>query len=127
MYLPAPDLLYRHVDTRRTNGAEPGAGKHGIGVSQRDSIIISISDNGESEPVSIYLADGKVGEPLKGANEDQEAAIRQAIEEGMGEGKRSVLIKAEQGVLHRDVSRIAAAAGGVSEEVTLNLAVMEAE
>jgi biopolymer transport protein ExbD len=101
--------------------------KHGVGVSQRDSIIISISDNGESEPVSIYLADGKVGEPLKGANEDQEAAIRQAIEEGMAEGKRSVLIKAEMGVLHRDVSRIAAAAGGVSEEVTLNLAVMEAE
>ncbi len=101
--------------------------KHGVGVSQRDSIIISIADNGESEPAAVYLADGKVGEPLKGTNEDQAAEIRKAIEEGMAEGKKNVLIKAEKGVLHRDVSRVAAAAGGVSEEVSLNLAVMEAK
>jgi biopolymer transport protein ExbD len=101
--------------------------KYGVGISQRDSIIISIADNGENEPVSIYLADGKQGEPLKGTNEEQEAEIRKAVEEGLTEGKKSVLIKAEKGVLHRDVSRIAAAAGGVSEEVSLNLAVMEAK
>lgn len=101
--------------------------KHGVGISQRDSIMISIAENGESQPASIYLADGKQGQPLGGSNEDQAAEIRKAIEEGMAEGKKNVLIKAEKGVLHRDVSRVAAAAGGVSEEVSLNLAVMEAK
>src|SRR3569623_691137 len=91
--------------------------KHGVGVSQRDSIIISIADNGESEPAAVYLADGKVGEPLKGTNEAQAAEIRKANEEGMAEGKKNVLIKAEKGVMHRDVSRVATAAGGVCEEV----------
>lgn len=101
--------------------------KYGVGVSQRDSIIISIADNGESQPASVYLADGKVGEPLAGPPADQEAAIRKAVEEGLAEGKKDILIKAEQGVLHRDVSRVAAAAGGVSDTVKLNLAVMESK
>jgi len=101
--------------------------KYGVGVSQRDSIIISIAENGESQPASVYLADGKVGEPLSGAPADQEAAIRKAVEEGLNEGKKDILIKAEQGVLHRDVSRVAAAAGGVSDTVKLNLAVMESK
>lgn len=101
--------------------------KYGVGVSQRDSIIISIADNGESQPASVYLADGKVGEPLSGTPADQEAAIRKAVEEGLAEGKKDILIKAEQGVLHRDVSRVAAAAGGVSDTVKLNLAVMESK
>ena len=101
--------------------------KYGVGISQRDSIIISIAENGESQPATVYLADGKVGEPLPSAPADQEAAIRKAVEEGLAEGKQEVLIKAEQGVLHRDVSRVAAAAGGVSDTIKLNLAVMESK
>jgi len=101
--------------------------KYGVGISQRDSVIISIADNGESQPASVYLADGKVGEPLPAAPADQEAAIRKAVEEGLAEGKQEVLIKAEQGVLHRDVARVAAAAGGVSDTIKLNLAVMESK
>lgn len=101
--------------------------KYGVGISQRDSIIISIADNGESNPASVYLADGKVGEPLPATPADQEAAIRKAVEEGLAEGKQDILIKAEQGVLHRDVSRVAAAAGGVSDTIKLNLAVMESK
>jgi biopolymer transport protein ExbD len=101
--------------------------KYGVGVSQRDSIIISLADGGEAQPAAVYLADGKVGEPLKGAPADQEAEIRKAVEAGLAEGKKDILIKAEKGVLTRDVSRIAAAAGGVSEELRLNLAVMESK
>jgi len=101
--------------------------KYGVGISQRDSIIISLADGGESQPAEVYLADGKVGEPLKGAPADQDAAIRKAVEEGLADGKKEILIKAEKGVLHRDVSRVAAAAGGVSEEIRLNLAVMESK
>lgn len=101
--------------------------KYGVGISQRDSIIISIAENGESQPASVYLADGKVGEPLKGSPADQDAEVRRAVEEGLNAGKTEILIKAESGVLHRDVSRVAAAAGGVSDSVKLNLAVMEAK
>ncbi|HWB13774.1 MAG TPA: biopolymer transporter ExbD [Pirellulales bacterium] len=100
--------------------------KHGVGVSIQDSLIISVADAGEGKAADIYLADGKVGQPLQGTPEEQDAQIRQAVEEAMASGKSSVLIKAEKGVLHRDVSRAASAAGAV-EGVSLNLAVMEAK
>lgn len=100
--------------------------KYGVGVSIQDSVIISVADAGDGKPAQVYLADGKVGAPLSGANEEQDAKIRQAIEEGLATGKVNVLIKAEKGVLHRDVSRVATAAGAV-EGVNLNLAVMESK
>jgi biopolymer transport protein ExbD len=100
--------------------------KHGVGVSIQDSVMISVADAGEGKPAAIYLADGKVGQPLSGTPEEQDAQIRQAIEAGLATGKSNVLIKAEKGVLHRDVSRVASAAGAV-EGVNLNLAVMEAK
>jgi biopolymer transport protein ExbD len=100
--------------------------KHGVGVSIQDSLSISLADAGEGQAAEVYLADGKVGKPLQGTPEEQEAQIRQAVEEALASGKSSVLIKAEKGVLHRDVSRVATAAGSV-EGVSLNLAVMEAK
>jgi biopolymer transport protein ExbD len=99
--------------------------KHGVGVSIQDSVMISVADAGEGK-ADIYLGDGKVGQPLSGTPEEQDAQIKQAIEEGLATGKANVLIKAEKGVLHRDVSRVATAAGAV-EGVNLNLAVMESK
>ena len=100
--------------------------KHGVGVSIQNSLIISIAEAGDGKTANVYLADGKVGQPLQGTPEEQDAQIRQAVEESLATGKSSILIKAEKGVLHRDVSRVASAAGGV-EGVGLNLAVMEAK
>ena len=100
--------------------------KHGVGVSIQDSLIISVADAGEGKPAEVYLSDGKVGQALAGTAEEQEAQVRQAVEEALASGKASVLIKAEKGVLHRDVSRVASAAGSV-EGISLNLAVMEAK
>lgn len=100
--------------------------KHGVGVSIQDSVIISVADAGDGKPAQVYLADGKEGAPLSGTNDEQDAKIRQAIEDGLRTGKVNVLIKAEKGVLHRDVSRVATAAGTV-EGINLNLAVMEAK
>lgn len=99
--------------------------KHGVGVSIQQSLIISVAE-GDGKSAAVYLADGKVGTPLSGTAEEQDAAIKQAVEEALASGKSSVLIKAEAGVLHREVSRVASAAGGV-EGVSLNLAVMEAK
>lgn len=100
--------------------------KHGVGISIQDSFIISVSDAGEGRPAEIYLADGKVGKALEGTPAEQEAQIKQAVEESLASGKTGILIKAEKGVLHRDVSRVASAAGSVGE-VGLNLAVMESK
>jgi biopolymer transport protein ExbD len=99
--------------------------KHGVGVSIQQSLIISIAE-GDGKSAAVYLADGKVGAPLSGTPEEQDARIRQAVEEALASGKTSVLIKAEKGVLTREVTRVAGAAGGV-EGVSLNLAVMEAK
>lgn len=100
--------------------------KYGVGISIQDSLIISVADAGENTPAAVYLADGKAGDPLQGTTEEQDAQIKQAVEEALATGKTSVILKAERGVLHRDVSRVASAAGAV-EGVSLNLAVLEAK
>lgn len=105
---------------------ELAAARHGVGVQPRDSLIVSLADSGDSGPAAIYLADGKQGDPLAGSAEQQDALIRQAVEDARSNGKAIVLIKAEKGVLHRDVARVATAASAV-EGIQLNLAVIEAE
>ncbi|HQU45220.1 MAG: hypothetical protein B7Z73_08075 [Planctomycetia bacterium 21-64-5] len=100
--------------------------EHGVGVSIQDSFIISVADAGEGKPAEVYLADGKVGKALEGTPAEQDAVIKQAVEEALAAGKANILIKAEKGVLHRDVSRVASAAGSVGD-VGLNLAVMESK
>ncbi|HET6883438.1 MAG TPA: biopolymer transporter ExbD [Pirellulales bacterium] len=100
--------------------------KHGVGISIQDSFIISVADAGEGRSAEIYLADGKVGKALEGTPAEQETQIKQAVEEALASGKTGILIKAEKGVLHRDVSRVASAAGSVGD-VGLNLAVMESK
>ncbi|MEX0711941.1 MAG: biopolymer transporter ExbD [Pirellulales bacterium] len=98
----------------------------GVGVRVQTSLIISLADSGGAGPALIYLADGKVGQPLEGDPAQQEARLREATEEAFAEGKDAVLIKAEKGVLHRDVARVAAATGSV-QGMQLNLAVMEVD
>ena len=57
--------------------------------------------------------------------EDQQTELEQYISAGLTvESKRQVLIKAEHGVRHRDVARVARAAGDATAEV-LYVAVLE--
>lgn len=100
--------------------------RYGVGVNHRAAVIVTIADRGIPGKAAIYLADGKVGEPLSHDLAKQEAAIKAAIEQGLIEGKSTVFIKAERGVLHREVARVAAIASTI-EGTRLNLAVMEAE
>ena len=99
--------------------------RHGVAVSSRTSIIITIADGGRGKAL-VYLADGKIGSPLEGDPIRQEAAVREYVEREHRTGKQSVIIKAERGLRHGDVSRVAAVAGSV-EGVKLNLAVMETD
>jgi biopolymer transport protein ExbD len=97
--------------------------RYGAAVDPTKCIILTVAKASETE-VAVYLADGKKGEPLLGDQEAQAREIRDLVEAGLIEGRNNVLIKAERGIKHREVSRVAAAATQL-EGVTLNVAVLE--
>jgi len=101
--------------------------KHGKGIGERDSVIITLSNEGiDSAPV--YLADGKIeSERLTEDLEQQEAAIREAVRKGrIEENKENVLIKADRNVAHREVARVIKAVSQV-EGAKIFLATLEAD
>jgi len=101
--------------------------RHGKGVGEKDSVIITLSDEGiDSAPV--YLADGKIPSARLDDDPDQQRElIRLAIEEGRREeGKENVLIKADRNVASRDVARVIKAVSAV-EGTKIHLAVLEAD
>jgi biopolymer transport protein ExbD len=100
------------------------AARFGSAVSAKRATILTVVDPGGAAPAQVYLADGKKGTPLRGSEEEQAAAIREAVQEGLRGGKPNVLIKAERQARHRTVAQVARAATQV-EGVTLYLAVMD--
>ncbi len=100
--------------------------RHGKGVSERDSIIISVGAGGvDSAPV--FLADDTTGEPVPGDLDQQREAIRTSVEQELREeGKQDVIIKADRNVAHRDVSQVIKAVSQV-DGVNIHLAVFESE
>lgn len=97
--------------------------KHVKAAETDKAIVVSIASTGESSPPIVTLVKDGESEILPEGSE-QEDKITAAIEAGMTAGKNVLLIKAERGVLHRDVNRVAMLAGG-HEGLRLNLAVLE--
>lgn len=96
--------------------------QHAKGADMDKSIVVTIL---AGKPPSVFLGDSK-GDPLPEGKE-QEQQIQAAIEAGMTDAdapKTILLIKAEKGVLHRDVARVANLAAA-HEGLKLNLAVLE--
>jgi biopolymer transport protein ExbD len=100
--------------------------RHGAAVNPRTSVIITVAEREAPGPALVYLGDGKAGTPLPDDPARQEALITRAVREGFAEGRSTVLIKAERGVKHREVSRVATAAAEV-EGIQLHLAVLEVQ
>ena len=100
--------------------------RYGVGVAAESSVVVTLEVADAASAARVYLADGTVGDPLPSDTAIQSAQIADAVRDGLSQGKSRVLIKAERGVKHRDVSRVAAAAaeGG---DVSLHLAVLEIE
>jgi len=101
--------------------------RHGTAVGPQSSVIITVKDNGPKEPPTIYLeplADGDPRLELSRNEQEQEDDIVAHVERGKELDKPTVLIKAEKGVKHREVARVARAAGQV-EKIKLHLAVFE--
>ena len=100
--------------------------QHGTTVSADTSVIVTVTQ-GRGEHANIYKGDGiDESTRLRSTNlEDQQQELRQFIESGLtNDQKTQVLIKAEQGVRHGDVARVAKAAGSATAHV-MYLAVME--
>jgi len=112
--------------TDQESKIELAKARHGKGVGERDSVIITISDDGiDSAPV--FLADGMIGDPLPTDTEQQRDMIVEAVEVGRrDQNKDSVLIKADRNVAHREVARVIKAVSRV-EGAKIFLAVFEAD
>ncbi len=99
--------------------------RHGTGVDERNSVIITMDARGDGLPPAVYLGDGTSGELLPDDHDTQETRIFEYVEAGFSPDKvPNVLIKASKGVKHGDVSRVATAAAGV-EGISLHMAVFE--
>ena len=100
--------------------------RFGVSVSEKYSVILTIGEGGRGA-APVYLADGRIAAAQLSENpEKQVDEIRKAVQDGMNEDKPNVLIKAERGVAHREVARVAAAASQVPG-IQLHLAVLEAD
>jgi len=97
--------------------------EYGVGVSRKNSLVISLAEGGRRGNAAVYLADGKVGDPLTGDAASQEAQIRAAVQSAVRGGTTEVLIKGDKDVRHREVARVMRAAGVAG--VRLHLAVAE--
>lgn len=98
--------------------------RHGAAVNPETSVILTVAEGGGPRGTAVYLGDGKVGTPLPDDPGVQEALITRAVSDGFAQGRPTVLIKAEKGVKHREVSRVARAAARV-RGIRLHLAVLE--
>lgn len=130
--------------------AELPPARHGVGVNPRSAIVFTLAERPGPAGAKVYLSDGKSGQPipadptsqeaaieraLRGEAgvalpddvEEQEAIIQRAVSAGFRQaGLNTVLLKAEKGVLYRDVDRVARAiASADTEGIQLNLAVLE--
>ncbi len=100
--------------------------RHGVAADPRTSLIVTLAMVTPGEPPAVFLGDGRVGSALPNAIAAQAEALKQAARTALEQGKSAVLIKAERGVLHRDVARVSAATSSVGN-LRVHVAVMEIE
>jgi biopolymer transport protein ExbD len=115
---------------------EPGAdvslppARYGLPVVEKSSVIITLAA-GENGSAVVYTSNGAVSEELVPAGdlEAQEEQVSAYVEQVIGEDntKTNVLIKAEKGIKHREVSRISKAATRPEGVQQLYVAVMEVQ
>ena len=91
--------------------------RYGTGVSEKNSVVITIDQPEGSEKVQVYVADGRMGEPLSGDPDEKTAAIVAAVEDGFfRQSKSQVLIKAGRKVKRKDVYAVEIAASKADVE-----------
>ena len=101
--------------------------KYGVGVDKKNSLIITVSDEG-IDTAPVYLGDGKIESArLTDEPEAQSELIVEAVTKSRrDENKNYVLIKADRNVAYRDVGKVIKAVSQV-EGAKIFLAVIESD
>jgi biopolymer transport protein ExbD len=100
--------------------------RHGVGISDRASTIVTVLPRGAPGPPLVYLADGRKGAPLPDDQALQREDIAAAVEQGLAEGKPNGMVKAAGDVKLGDLWPVYTALGQV-EGAKLHVAVEEVE
>ena len=125
-------LVASKLDTQADVALPPA--RHGTAASTQASVILTIAQ-GDGEQALVYKGDGTREADLVQATDlaDQENEIAAYVRQGLNvtPPKKNVIIKAEKGIQHREVSRVAQAVGSVEEVhsggIQLHIAVLEAQ
>jgi biopolymer transport protein ExbD len=97
---------------------------HGDTVAQLKATVFTIGEGGLNN-APVFAADGKIAQFALSEDLDQRGKqIQEAVEKGVQEDHFDVVIKADKGVLHREVARVIKAVSRVPD-VQIYLAVME--
>lgn len=102
------------------------AAQHGTAVSTKNAVVLTVANRG-GEDATIYKGDGTFPDTMLTASDpyDQQKEMEAYIDHAIHiDGKQHVLIKAEADVKHRDVARVARAAGKATVAL-LYVAVLE--
>jgi len=103
---------------------------YGTAVPTREAVILTVAQDTPDRAL-VYKGDGKEADLLVSAGnlQDQEEEIEQYVRGALtgGDPKQFVLIKAERGVKHREVARIARAAAAAGDMEQLYVAVLEVQ
>ena len=121
-------LIFFLVASRMTDEAyvQLPTAKNGTAVSSDTSVIVTLA-KGPGDTAILYKGDGAYAETKINTPDiaDQQKELAEYIERGLTvDSKLQVLIKAEEGVRHRDVARVAKAAGNATASV-MYIAVLE--
>jgi biopolymer transport protein ExbD len=98
------------------------AAEHVSALDVETATILTLVRSGDGKGVTLYLGSGEKGQPLRDP-EEQEQAVRAAIEQGLTTGKKDVLLKAERKVRLAELFRISSAAA--IEGTKLHVGVLE--
>ena len=107
---------------------------HGGAVPEQGAIVVTVAHS-DGDAAFIYKGNGEASEWLLTSitPEDQEAEIAAYIQAQLDADslKENIIIKAERGVKHREVARVATAVGSVEDVrakgIKLNIAVLEVQ
>lgn len=122
-------LIFFLVASRMEDDAviELPPARHGTAVAARSAATLTVIQ-GTGDKTVIYLGDGKSPSTMISTEDrhQQEERIRQFVEgQTLGtNAKKHVLLKAERGLKHREVARVARAVGRATD-VPLYVAVLE--
>ena len=98
------------------------AATHVTALDADSAVILTLTRSLDGKSASLYLGDGPKGEAITDPAQ-QELRVQAAVEQGVAEVKKSVLLKAEKKVRLADLFRVATAAS--VEGAKFNVAVME--